>query len=114
MLRIWLDDERPAPEGWIHCEGPYEVIGYISLQDRGSLIEEISLDHDLGYKYGYEQTGYYVLQWLEYEIVHYGLTRIKNLPKLTVHSANPPAHKRMLAAIESIETRVGDKRRYPI
>ena len=63
-------------------------------------MDELSLDHDLGLfgEDGREQTGYDVLLWIEQQIATDGL----RLPLLSVHSANPPAHERMLRAIESI------------
>lgn len=49
-------------------------------------IEEVSLDHDLGG----EDNGMRVLDWMIHENVW---------PKtLTIHTSNPPARKRMLAA----------------
>jgi Cyclic-phosphate processing Receiver domain len=71
------------------------------LQDGG--VSEVSLDHDLGLpdETGREQTGYDVLVWLEEQVAVHGFQS----PKLTVHSANPPAHERMQRAIEAIQGR---------
>jgi hypothetical protein len=74
----------------------------IELLESGE-VEELSLDHDLALvdEHGREQTGYDVLAWIEERVV----TERFRPPKLSVHSANPPAHERMLRAIESIERR---------
>lgn len=66
-------------------------------------VEQISLDHDLGliYEAGREETGYDVLLWIEQRVALHGMQP----PTLRVHSANAPAHTRMLRAIDAIERR---------
>lgn len=41
----WVDDERPAPDGWAWAKASDEAI---SLLGGVELVEAISLDHDLG------------------------------------------------------------------
>ncbi len=92
-MKIFLDDERPTPDGWIHARWPEEVIEHLK---RGVVVE-ISLDHDLGDdEHG---TGYDVLLWLEEQVATKGFVP----PKCRVHSANSAARVRMEAAIASIE-----------
>jgi hypothetical protein len=43
-MRLWLDDCRPAPEGWVHAPN---VAVAKDLAEKNE-IEEMSLDHDLG------------------------------------------------------------------
>ena len=43
-MKVFLDDERKAPEGWVRVRWPEEAI---ELLQNGQ-VEEISLDHDLG------------------------------------------------------------------
>ena len=45
-MKIWLDDIRPAPEGWVWCKTAEVVIE--RLMTTPSLIKAISLDNDLG------------------------------------------------------------------
>ena len=45
MLRIFVDDERPAPKGWHRCDTIREALRMISTQG----VEELSLDFDPGY-----------------------------------------------------------------
>lgn len=92
-MKIYLDDERKAPEGWTQCRWPEEVIALI---EEGG-VSEISLDHDLGDD---PRTGYDVLVWLEYRTYRTG----KLPPIMAVHSANPPARKRMEEAIKNINS----------
>lgn len=94
-MRVFLDDLREAPAGWIRCRTPAEVIALLETGD----VEELSLDHDLGLIDGErEATGYDVLTWIERQVATAGFKP----PRMHVHSANPIAHKRMLEAIASI------------
>lgn len=45
-MRLWLDDLRPAPDGWAHAYTVEEAIDL--MLDRGP-VEDMSLDHDLGH-----------------------------------------------------------------
>ena len=95
-MKVWLDDLRLEPEGWVRCHTPDDVI---SLLQTGQVVE-ISLDHDLGLLDGErEQTGYNVLLWIEQQVAMAGFKP----PIMRVHSANTVAHDRMLAAIKSID-----------
>jgi hypothetical protein len=98
---VWLDDERPAPEGWVHVRTPEEAIELL----RGGEVEELSLDHDLGLDVGEnERTGYDVLLWLQAEVA---AGRARPPAVVTVHSGNVGAVKRMEQAIESIRRLAG-------
>lgn len=92
-MKIYLDDERPAPPGWTRCYWPDEVI---ALLQHGT-ISEVSLDHDLGDDA--RGTGYDVIVWIERAVAVDGYSP----PKLQVHSANTAARARMEAGIASIE-----------
>ncbi len=58
---------------------------------------EISLDHDLGN--GVRGTGYDVILYIEEAVAAHGFRP----PRISVHSANPPAQERMERGIEAIE-----------
>ena len=45
-MKIWLDDIRPAPNGYIHCHSVNEAIELI--KNAKEPIEQLDLDHDLG------------------------------------------------------------------
>jgi hypothetical protein len=94
-MKVWLDDERPAPEGWVACRWPKEVI---ELLETGN-VTEMSLDHDLGDLY---ITGYDVVLWLE-EKCHEDPEF--HLPVVMVHSSNAPARIRMKQALRAIQDR---------
>lgn len=43
-INLWLDDERPAPEGWVHAKTAGEARHHLLFDD----VQTMSLDHDLG------------------------------------------------------------------
>ena len=92
-MKVYLDDERVAPPGWVQTRWPEDTI---ALLESGK-VKELSLDHDLGDdEHG---TGYDVLLWLEEAVA----TRGFKAPSCRVHSANSSARIKMEAAIKSIE-----------
>ena len=64
-IKIWLDDERDAPEGYYHCKSVNEAKNKILECERDwVVIDEINCDHDLG---DYAQDGgdgIKLLDWL--------------------------------------------------
>ena len=92
-LRVYLDDERSTPEGWVRAYWPDEVI---ALLKTGS-VSELSLDHDLGDDA--RGTGYDVILWIEEAVYTQGFKP----PLIAVHSANQSARQKMLAGLQSIE-----------
>lgn len=93
MVKVYLDDCRPTPPGWIPARWPEEVI---RLLEQGN-VTELSLDHDLGDDA--HGTGYDVLTWIEEAVAIRGFRP----PSIRVHSANPAAGQRMQQAILAIE-----------
>lgn len=98
-MRVFLDDERATPAGWVRVYWPSETIELL----RSGHVEELSLDHDLGDDE--RGTGYDVVLWIEEAVALHGFVP----PKITVHSANPSARDKMLAGIRSIEQIVSQK-----
>jgi len=91
-VKVYLDDERKAPLGWIQTRWPSDTIELLKTEE----VTELSLDHDLGDDQ--RGTGYEVLLWIEQAVVD-GF----DPPKMKVHSANTSARVKMEAAILSIE-----------
>lgn len=100
-MKVFLDDERPTPPGWIRVYWPEEAINLLQTGE----VRCLSLDHDLGDTQIPERTGYDVLLWIEQEVVSGRLNRI---PRIIIHSANSAAHLRMAAALASIKIRLGE------
>jgi len=96
-MKVYLDDVREAPDGWVRTHTPSETIELLGT----GRVRELSLDHDLGFHAdGTEMTGYSVLSWLEAEIAHERWPF--PMPTIRIHSANPVGRERMKRAIESI------------
>lgn len=98
IIDVYLDDERITPEGFVRTYTAPQTIELINNNTVGVL----SLDHDLG---GDDDeaigTGYDVLEWIEREVHDPSSTYTLPL-NIIVHSANPPAKKRMEIAIQHI------------
>lgn len=91
-IKVWLDDERPAPAGWVPVRWPEEAIERL----RSNTVTHISLDHDLGDDA--RGTGYDVIVWIEQEMRRSGFRP----PHIAIHSANPAARARMAAGVAAI------------
>ena len=46
VIKLWVDDIRPAPEGWHWAETVTEAIRILDTAE----VTELSLDHDISYK----------------------------------------------------------------
>lgn len=91
-MKVFLDDIRPTPEGWIRAYWPDDVI---NLLEQGN-VEEISLDHDLGDDQ--KGTGYDVLLWIEEMVFTQGFVP----PIIGLHTSNSSARRKMELAIDRI------------
>ena len=96
-MKLYLDDEREAPEGWVRVRWPEEAIELLKTGH----VTEVSLDHDLGDDE--RGTGYDVVLWIEEAVATGGFVP----PLIVVHSANPPARAKMEAGMERIRRFAG-------
>ena len=97
-MKVYLDDERQTPEGWVRVYWPEEAISL--LKDGG--VTHISLDHDLGDDdHG---TGYDVVLWIEEAVFTQGFKP----PHMQVHSANSSAGEKMQRGIDNITRNLPD------
>ena len=93
-MRIWLDDERPMPQGFDeHCHTAEEVMDILTYSR--SLITHIDFDHDLGKG----ATGYDLAHLIE----RMAEKRLVNPISWHVHSSNPVGSKRIEHAMKSAE-----------
>lgn len=98
MINIWLDDIRPAPEGFIHTKTVESTIRtIIHNTNKLNIINILSLDNDLGEN---EQEGYKVLDILEKMKFKHPDFKLPN--EIRIHSANPVARKRMQQVIDKL------------
>jgi len=100
-IRLWHDDVRPAPEGWVWAKTNEEAQEFLA----SAIVDEISLDHDLGaiptgemdptevmYLRGTgEETGLHLVEWM--------IANGKVPPIVRIHSWNPQGAKRMADAL---------------
>ena len=91
-MKVYLDDEREASEGWVRVRWPEEAI---ELLQTGQ-VTDLSLDHDLGNDE--RGTGYDVVLWIEEAVATGGFVP----PRIVVHSANAPARAKMEAGLKRI------------
>ena len=63
MIKLFLDDTRPAPEDWVRVYTAQQAIDYLKTGE----VQQLSLDHDLGPE-DIAGTGYQVLEWIEREV----------------------------------------------
>ncbi|WP_044194076.1 cyclic-phosphate processing receiver domain-containing protein [Hyalangium minutum] len=91
-MKVYLDDERATPVGWVPARWPEDTI---ALLETGQ-VTDLSLDHDLGDDL--HGTGYDVLCWIEEAVATRGFVP----PRISIHSANPSARHKMHLAVERI------------
>lgn len=101
-MRVYLDDERQTPEGWVRTFWPDETIELLKT----NTVVELSLDHDLGDDT--KGTGYDVICWIEEQVYFCNFIP----PKIYVHSSNSSARNKMLAGIKKIEQLRADNLSY--
>lgn len=96
-MKLWIDDVRPAPEGYVWCKSVEDAKIEIILAELdaylegGSEIRLISIDHDAG-DYATDGGDFInVLNWLE--------ETGRNYP-IHIHTANPVGRQNMRAIIE--------------
>jgi len=82
-MNVWLDDERPAPDGWYHVKTATEAIETLKMW----AVSEISLDNDLGLD---NEEGYDVLKFLEEKAFS---DKSFHIPIIHIHTANPVARQ---------------------
>lgn len=107
QIRLWHDDCRPAPEGWVWARRNEDAQDILLT---GNVVE-ISLDHDLGYhnidfetlnpdevidamqlRGQAEETGLDLVRWMvEHDLVP---------ERVTIHSWNPAGARNMQAHLE--------------
>ena len=91
-MKLWIDDVRPAPEGYVWVKTVYAAKSEIvSTEMQGRPYESISIDHDAG-DYAKEGGDYIkLLDWLE--------ETGRNYP-IRIHSMNPVGVENMRRIIE--------------
>lgn len=93
-MKLWIDDVRPAPDGYIWAKSTNAAIGVLELEEELGIpgsIEIIDIDHDAG-EFAYDGGDYIkVLDFMEEAGRSY---------PIRIHSMNPVGVERMRAIIE--------------
>ncbi|MBO7212928.1 MAG: hypothetical protein J6V44_18265 [Methanobrevibacter sp.] len=95
-IRVYVDDVRPTPKGYLRCRRAKEALLLIEFLTKLGNAVEVSLDHDAG-DYGppdYIQ----ILNWLE-EKEHMNEIDCSNMT-FHFHSANPVGVENMRRIVE--------------
>lgn len=92
-MKLWIDDVRPAPEGYEWCKTVSEAAVMIRMVENweGKTIEVIDIDHDAGEYAQYGGDYIKLLDWLE--------ETGRNYP-IRIHSMNPVGCANMRRIIE--------------
>lgn len=86
-MKIWLDDVRPTPEGFVTARSVKEAISLIEVAEKkGEVIELLDLDHDLG---DYACFGGDAIKLLDY------LVEQEKFYPIVLHTANPVGRTNM-------------------
>lgn len=86
---MWLDDVRPAPEGWTQVRSVNEATRLMTSMP----ISDASLDHDLGEFAADGGDGWRLVDWM-------AETDTWPTNSVTVHSSNPVGAQRMLDTVD--------------
>lgn len=91
-MKLWIDDIRPAPEGYVWLKSSQQAVDYINfLAERCINIKVIDIDHDAG-EYANDGGDYInILNWLERQHLSY---------PIHIHSMNPVGIQNMRAIIK--------------
>lgn len=84
-LKVWLDDVRPAPEGWARARSVAEAQVLLGP----GRVTHLSLDYDLGFD---QPTGLDLVRWM-------AVTGTWPSVRLEVHSTHPEGRRRMIEEI---------------
>lgn len=92
-MKLWVDDIRPAPEGYVWCKSVNKTIDTLSDLINFGIddIEVIDLDHDAGDFYNDGGDYIRILDWIE--------KTGRNYP-IRIHSANVVGVQNMRRIIE--------------
>lgn len=110
-MRLYIDDIRPAPEGWLQARTVTDAIKTIARF--GTEITHISLDHDISLPVSVN--GEYrpfpspeTFQAVAYFIVEYyhHTTGRGAYPKIIIHTANPVGGRELSAILAGFEISV--------
>ena len=122
-IKLFIDDIRPAPEGWHLARTVTEAIRFLSQNYQpiwssaaGTDISEISIDHDISHPGAcgkgdcrtacpedFTAVAHHIVALYGMEAEIAGMLEFqppRNIPKITIHSSNPVGAKRIQAILK--------------
>jgi hypothetical protein len=90
-LKLWVDDERPAPEGWDHAKTVEEAMALMSAKD----YDHVSLDHDMGHA---NEMHFDPSALNGHDLAHW-MAKNGKTPSTVIHSWNPEGAANMHAVL---------------
>lgn len=92
-VKIWVDDVRPAPEGYIWCKSVNEAKAQLSHCANWQIhVNIVDMDHDAG-DYAWDGGDYIaLLDWMQEYMIYF---------PIRIHSMNPIGVANMKRLIES-------------
>ncbi len=98
MIKIWLDDNREAPSGYIRTKSVETTIELLRNND----VEIVDLDNDLGT----ELEGRHVANWIEKQVIN---DLAYQPPVIYIHTSNSAARKYMETTRQSIANQLAKR-----
>lgn len=95
-MKLWIDDVRPAPEGYVWCKSTLNALR--TIYHNAKDIEEISIDHDAG-DYAKEGGDFIEVMKEMERLTRRNVMDFSHI-KFFLHSANPVGVANMRAIIE--------------
>ena len=99
-IKIWLDDIRPAPNGYFHCRSVNEAkLKIIQCEAERTEIEVIDCEHDLGDYAADGGDGIKLIDWL---------AERKTFYPIRLHTQNPVGKENMQREINRYWRKTND------
>lgn len=95
-MKIWLDDIRPEPPGWLRCYTAGQVKEVLQMTSKENPVTHLSLDYHLGTA----ETGDSVLDFLLYQLEQYGILPPEHI---SAHTSDTMARAQMNRKIEALQ-----------
>jgi hypothetical protein len=95
-MKLWIDDVRPAPEGYVWYFNTNQALR--TIRNNPAVVEEVDLDHDAGIMTACGGDYIEILKELE-RLTHVHKMDFSHI-KFRLHSANPVGVANMRAIIE--------------
>ncbi len=106
-MKLYVDDIRPAPEGWQQARTVTDAIKCLAFF--GNSIDEISLDHDISYAVEVAGTQRPFPSPENFQAVAYFICvlyeQCEKRPTITIHTANPVGARELESILKTFTTK---------